>query len=130
MNTYEEYLKHPAGYVLTIEDALRIYTAMTESFRKCTAEDKLEFWEDFAKKACNYAKIRQEWEWMNTEKKMAEDAGRTRTHNACIDALNILARRIASEGIDTSWREELGQERKRIGDFACFVAYITGISNR
>lgn len=31
---------------------------------------------------------------------------------------------------DNSWRDELGEERKRIGDFACFVSYITGISNR
>ena len=34
------------------------------------------------------------------------------------------------EGMDISWREDLGDERKRIGDFACFVTYITGISNR
>lgn len=30
-----------------------------------------------------------------------------------------------NEGVDNSWREKLGDERKRIGNFACFVSYIT-----
>jgi hypothetical protein len=31
INTYEAYLQHEAGDILTIDDALRIYSAMAES---------------------------------------------------------------------------------------------------
>ena len=41
----------------------------------------------------------------------------------CLDRCN-------AEGIETPWREQLGEARKRIGDFACFVSYIAGINNR
>jgi hypothetical protein len=51
-------------------------------------------------------------------------------HDTVIDSIEILARLANKEGMDISWREDLGDERKRIGDFACFVTYITGISNR
>ena len=41
-----------------------------------------------------------------------------------------LARIVEHDGGDAYWRLQLGDNRKRIGDFACFVSYITGISNR
>ncbi len=130
INTYEEYLKHPAGDILKMEDALRIYTEMTESITKCTLEDKMDFWKDFLKKAAEYAYIRNRWELMSNEEKMDEDEGRTLKHNGFITSVNVLSRIAEKEGVDNSWKEELGESRKRIGDFACFVTYITGISNR
>lgn len=130
INTYEGYLNHPAGNILTIDDALKMYTALGESIAKCSAEDKMEFYDDFIKKALKYADYRCEWEYKSKEDKLTEDKYRTSSHDAFIDSLNLLSRLAAAEGIDNSWREELGDERKRIGDFACFVAYMTGISNR
>ena len=130
MNTYADYLDHPAGNILKMEDALKIYTEMCESFSRCTMEDKMEFWNDFVAKAVKYTGIRCRWETMSREEKMAEDAGRSMVHDGLITAVNILSRIAANEGIDNSWREELGDERKRIGDFACFVTYMTGIANR
>ena len=67
---------------------------------------------------------------MSIEEKIEEDCARTGIHDGFITSVNMLARMAEKEGIDASWREELGEERKRIGDFACFVTYITGISNR
>ena len=67
---------------------------------------------------------------MSNGERMEADKGRTIKHNAFIDSLNILTRLLNSDGISTPWREQLGDDRKRIGDFACFVAYIVGISNR
>ena len=128
INTYEAYLKHPAGDTITMEDALRIYTAMAESIEKCKVEDKMDFWNDFINKAAKYAYIRSQWETMTREEKMDQDDGRTAAHNSVITAVNVLSRIVDNEG--NSWREELGDSRKRIGDFACFVSYITGISNR
>ncbi len=130
LNTYEAYLEHRAGAVLKIEDAMKIYSELVESIEKCTMEDKLDFWNDFLKKAAKYTKIRADWEHMSKEEKMDADSGRTAAHNSLIAATNILSRIAEKEGVDNSWRSELGDDRKRVGDFACFVTYITGISNR
>ena len=130
INTYKAYLNHSAGNIITIDEALTIYEKMAESIEKCTLEDKMDFWNDCIKKAAVYSKIRNDWENMGREEKMIADEGRTLAHNGFITSINVLSRIVGNEGIDNSWREELGDERKRIGDFACFIAYITGISNR
>ena len=47
--------------------------------------------------------------------------------------LNILSRYLAAKGKDISWRGELGDEkenRKKIGDFACYVALMEGLDAR
>ena len=84
----------------------------------------------FLKKAAEYTYIRNKWEFMSREEKLEADQGRSLTHDSFMTSLKILARIAAKENIDNSWYDELGEERKRIGDFACFVSYITGISNR
>ncbi len=130
MNTYESYLKHEAGNIITIEECMEIYSQLVESISLCTLEDKDEFWNEFIDRAARYTYIRNQWETMNTEEKMAADDGRTQAHNVVITSLNTLARIVENEGGDASWRSQLGDYRKRIGDFACFVSYITGICNR
>ena len=130
INTYEAYLKNSVPSTLTMEDALRLYTEMANSIEKCTMEDKMECWNEFLRKAAEYTNIRNQWELMSLEEKMDADPGRTAKHDSFITSINVLSRIAEKEGIDHSWREELGQERKRIGDFACFVTYLTGISNR
>jgi len=37
---------------------------------------------------------------------------------------------MVKENKDTSWRVELGEDRKVIGDFACFLHCILGIETR
>ncbi len=130
MNTYEAYLNDSKGNTLAIENAQEIYRSLVESMDKCTAEDKNVFVNDFLKKAFEYTSIRCKWELMTREEKLEADPGRTMAHDSFITATNILARIAGKEGIDVSWRAKLGDERKSIGDFACFVTYITGISNR
>lgn len=129
MNKYRTYIDEVKN-ALPMEEALRIYEDITETVEKCTIEDKNDFFNEMVKKACKYASVRCDWEFMSREEKMEADPGRTSKHNTFIDSLNVLSRLIKSDGIETPWREQLGDERKRIGDFACFVAYITGISNR
>ncbi len=70
------------------------------------------------------------WELLSTKERISADKSRTMEHDAFIASVNVLARISAAEEIDNSWREELGENRKRLGDFACWIAYITGISNR
>ncbi len=130
INTYEAYLKHEAGNIITMEDALQIYADMAKCISECTTEDKMDFWNDFLDKAMRYANVRCKWELMTREEKMDADSARTALHNSFITAVNVLSRIAEQEGVDNSWRERLGDNRKRIGDFGCFAAYITGICNR
>ena len=130
MNTYEAYLKHESGFIITIEECMQIYSKLAESITLCTLEDKNEFWNDFINRTARYTFIRNQWETMSSEERMAADDGRTQAHNVVITSLNTLARIVEHDGDDASWRLQLGDNRKRIGDFACFVSYITGISNR
>ncbi|MCR4792792.1 MAG: hypothetical protein K5871_08575 [Lachnospiraceae bacterium] len=129
-DTYEKYLEHPAGHILAVEDAMKIYKEMAECIDKCTMPEKMRFWNDCIKRAAEYAKIRNDWELMTAEEKMAADEGRSLVHDGFIMSVNVLSRIAEKEGVDASWRSELGEDRKRIGDFACFISYVTGISNR
>lgn len=130
MNTYEEYLKNDKGNILKIEDALEIYTGMMESIEASACDDKEELWSMYLEMALKYTTIRCNWETMTREDMIEADAGRTTTHNTLISRTDMLARNLGKDGTDVSWREKLGSQRTRIGDFACFVVYMTGISNR
>ena len=92
-----------------------------------------EILQDYLMAAAKYANVRACWNILSREEKMDTDANRTACHNKVILHLNILARYLASKGKDVSWRDELGDDslhRKKIGDFACYVACIEGLNAR
>lgn len=130
MDTYDIYLKHEAGNVLPVEEAIEIYNSLAKSVSLCTNEYKEEILNELIEKAIKYSVVRAKWENWDRETKIKEDEGRTLKHNSVIDVFNILARLLKSEDIDISWRDRLGDDRKRIGDFACFLTYMVGINNR
>jgi len=82
---------------------------------------------EFFIKAANYAKIRVDWYVAEVQDKYEIDSMRTRSHNVFIDYCNILSREMQKQGLDTNWRKRLGDDRKRIGDFACYVVALIGI---
>ena len=82
------------------------------------------------KSALYYAHLRSEWLLANGEARREMDERRTRAHNAFIDDCNILSRNMLKAGEDNSWRDVLGDERREIGDFACYVHYILGLRAR
>ena len=55
---------------------------------------------------------------------------RRSAHNVFIDACNIMSRNMIKNGEDASWRKELGDDRKVIGDFACYISFVLGIKAR
>ena len=130
MDTYDICLKHEAGNVLPVEEAIEIYNSLVQSVALCTNEYTEEIVNELIEKSIKYSVVRAKWEVWDRETKIKEDEGRTLKHNSVIDAFNILARLIKSEDIDISWRDRLGDDRKRIGDFACFLTYMVGINNR
>jgi hypothetical protein len=85
---------------------------------------------DVLRAAIRYSQIRAEWMLMTIEERREVDARRTAAHNAFIDALNILSRAMKKAGQDNEWRRLLGDDRKEIGDFACFLVAHLGILAR
>ena len=127
---YEEYLKRID--TLTIEQASEIYRTIIESLDLDENDDR-EILQDYLMAAAKYANVRACWNILSREEKMDTDANRTACHNKVILHLNILARYLASKGKDVSWRDELGDDslhRKKIGDFACYVACLEGLHAR
>ena len=51
-------------------------------------------------------------------------------HDSVIHSLDELAVYTKEHGKEAKWRDELGYQRKRIGDFACYVSLIYGVFAR
>ncbi len=86
--------------------------------------------DDLIMAAVRYAELRVRSQQPAAAADPQIDADRTRAHNVFIDACNILARNMAKAGEDASWRETLGDERKTIGDLACYIYCFLGLAAR
>jgi hypothetical protein len=82
------------------------------------------------KSAVQYAQIRVEWQFASQLDRVILDNERTRSHDGFISNCDALAGNMKKAGEDDSWRTKLGNDRKKIGDFACFVHAIIGIEAR
>ncbi len=118
-----------ANDTLSIETASDIFKEIRNSIND-TDEDAKELYEDFLDGAFKYASIRSLWLTMSKDEKMERDKERTFKHDSIINRVNILARYLEKMGNDISWRAELGDSRKRIGDFACYIALFYGLEAR
>lgn len=113
--------------ILTFEEALQIYTLMQDNLDRTDA-DIMEIYNRMLQKAVRYATTRAEWHMLSREEKLERDASRSMLHDSFISSVNIIAR---TEGeVGTQWREQLTDDRKRIGDFACYVALFLAIDAR
>lgn len=130
--TYEEYLKRPKA--ITFAKMQTIHTEMIAEIG--TDVDALELYDELIKIATRYATIRANWLLLSCEEKNEQDSGRTSCHNSVIIHFNMLARYLKQQGRTAAWRDELGYEeddpnnRKAIGDFACYFAFVNGINAR
>lgn len=85
---------------------------------------------DLIQKAVKYARIRTDYQLAPNESRNEIGSLRTIAHNAFIDSCNILSRNMADNDEDITWRKMLGDDRKAIGDFACYLHCILGIHAR
>jgi len=99
-------------------------------FRAIEASDLVKLRVNFYRLVVRYAHVRAQWNFMTNAEKAELDPERTVLHNTLIDSLNILARNMAKFGEDVEWRKNLGDNRKVIGDFACYVNAWLGIRQR
>jgi hypothetical protein len=85
---------------------------------------------DLFLKAMEYAQIRTQCNLASSEQRQGMEQRRTLAHNAFIDACNIMSRNMVKNDEDNSWRAELGDNRKAIGDLACYIHCFLGIEAR
>lgn len=119
---------------LTMEEMERIHQEMMNEIGK--DEDALELYRDLVVAANKYEDYRAKWCIWDREEKMEKDSSRTMCHNSLIMNFNMLARFLKAQGKEAAWREVLGGEeehpcnRKRIGDFACYIVFVNSICAR
>jgi len=109
--------------MLTYDKAIHCYRMILESERTALRREMFS-------KALEYARIRAQWLVSSLEQRKEMDQRRTLAHNAFIDACNIMSRNMGKNDEDNSWRAELGDDRKVIGDFACYIHCFLGIEAR
>ena len=130
--TYEEYLKQPKAIIFE-----KMQMIHAEILAELGADmEALQLYNELMKVATRYAAIRANWLLLSREEKNEQDSGRTSCHNSVIIHFNMLARYLKQQGNTTAWRDKLGYEeddpynRKAIGDFACYLAFVNGINAR
>ena len=74
--------------------------------------------------------IRATWFNLNFGERAAADADRTRKHDLFIKAKDKLAEYMYENKMNIDWDDELGAQRKRIGDFACYMVFLIAVSER
>lgn len=130
--TYEDYL--PMEKSLPLEEMKRLHHEMMEEIG--TDEDALELYRALVKQANRYASFRSSWGLWTREEKMEKDSDRSSCHNSLIVKFNQLSRSLKLQGKKASWRDELGYEedssynRKRVGDFACYIVLVNCLNAR
>lgn len=115
-------------------DFQRLHFLMLEAIGK--DKNALELYYALIRVASDYAVLRSRWSVADKDWKLVNDGYRTSAHDALIISLNVLARYLQIIGKGTEWREELGNpekdsmNRKRIGDFGCYLVFVHGLSAR
>ncbi len=114
---------HFSHMCLDYPRALRFYAAVAESRHQ-------DLRTDLVRAAVRYANLRGEWSLLDAAGRRALDEERTRAHDAFITCCNVLSRAMRTSAEDVQWRDELGTDRKVVGDFACFVTLFASLSAR
>lgn len=132
IESYKEYLALPKA--MTLEKMQELHEAMISEIG--SDSDAVELYEELLATAGRYAAIRAGWPHLSREEKMDQDSRRTSCHNSVITHFNMLSRYLKQQNKQASWRDELGYEeedpynRKAMGDFACYLVFVSAINAR
>lgn len=89
------------------------------------------YWKDFVKSAIDYSTIRSSWYLISKEERQATDSHRTTVHNRVITNLKLVAKLLEIHyGLSSAWLDISSDNRKQVGDFANYIAYIYSVNGR
>ena len=100
---------------------------LTGKYQESRDEILQELVNDLVGQALKYAKMRIDWYGFSKEERAEKDSLRSSIHDRFIDNLNILNRYLTKEGMETL---DTDDDRKVVGDFACFIAYQIALQMR
>lgn len=129
MTTYIEYLKNTDA--LSLEAMNNIWYEILDEIKN--DEDATELFDELLEKAIKYTEIRAKWNLMNGSERAEADTGRTMCHDSLIVKFNQLAKYLRINGKSAGWRDQLGyddSDRKRIGDFAAYIVFVSCLNAR
>ena len=127
--TYNDYLKERNS--LTFDEMQKIHADMVAGIGSDT--DALELYGELLRTAVKYAGIRAKCPLLPKQDKIDQekDERRTMCHDSLlikIEKMHRFQRTVLKK--ESSWRETLGEDRKRIGDFACYLAFVESLYAR
>ncbi len=112
---------------MSLEEAADSYRSIIDAVDE-TDEDIVYILNMLQEKAVRYSHFRAGWSLKTRQEKIDTDDDRTSAHDAFISALNMMATAEAAPG--EVWRQQLGTDRKRLGDFACYIALFMALDER
>lgn len=115
--------------ILTFKKSNEIYNEIIRALNRLNKEE-MEYWNDLITSCIEYAEIRSTWLFLSRQEKLDKDILRTAMHNTVIRNLSVVKRVIEHKGENTEWYDLFNDDRKRIGDFACYISYIHSLSSR
>lgn len=130
--TYETYLD--ADRRLTLEEMGLLHSDMVSEIGN--DQEAAELYLELAQTATRYIAFRSQWSLWSRAEKMEHDSSRTTCHNSLIVKFNQLAKYLRLQGRTAAWRDALGYEeedpcnRKRIGDFGCYIVFVNSLCSR
>ena len=130
--TFEEYLTEPKA--MDFNQMQKLHSDLLSEIGNDA--EAMELYGDLIDTAVKYAEIRARWMRFSREEKMEIDPLRTSHHDSLIIHFNMLARYLRMQGKEAAWRDQLGYEeddrynRKKIGDFGCYIVFVNSLGVR
>ena len=111
--------------MLQYEAAKNLYEEIKEKAVTYFKDGFDELYEMFLESAADYAKTRIAWSFMDQTTRMEEDGQRSVKHDSFMAMLSAVCRNLGIEGSD-----EIISDRKKKGDFACYIALFLALEQR
>ncbi|MGT2625297.1 hypothetical protein [Streptococcus thoraltensis] len=90
-----------------------------------------EYWKNFVKSANEYTTIRSNWYLISKEERQTTDSHRTTVHNRVITNLKMVSKLLELDyGLSPEWFDVSTENRKQVGDFANYIAYVYAVNGR
>lgn len=125
MVTYQEFLTKKDS--LSFEVCTKYFQDLVNALND-TDEESLTYWKDFISASVAYSQARGEWLLLSREEKHAKDDTRTTKHNKFIYTLKIFIAYSKQKGNKFTWFETIKDNRKQLGDLACYIAYVYAVN--